>query len=173
MLRPDLNLLPTAYRRGLLSPQQLALLIALVVGVVLLVPVYGLASGSRSETAELREERDTVSAQAEAVYLKQQRLTQLQEESAKYEVVLSQRGLLSVQFHLVTTGVVISGVSVDDVTIGDGSISLSGVADDVQAVFDYRAALSQREEFASVDLSQISYTSEVGERSFVIDIDLK
>jgi len=100
-LRVDINLLPDCYRQRRLQRRQAILVLALLVAVALLYPVYGMTSTAMSQNSSLRSQIEVLN----------QQIAMRQEASAthnamvgltlEYEIIGNKHGVLTEDFQAV------------------------------------------------------------------------
>lgn len=162
--RLDMNLLPKRYRQGLLSPLQIALIALLIATIGFVVPAYRMAAASMTQVETLSKESAILESEVAVITEKQQRLTKLEGEIAKYEAVLGQRGTISDNYYLIIAAADVEGITVTEIDVLPNDLQLTGTVDNSEGqawrtLREFRNALSERQDFASVSLGPLAASS--------------
>jgi len=164
--RFDVNILPDSYRGPRLKPRHLLLILALLIIVALMVPVYGAVSGVIDEVSDLKIERQALNDQAKLRDDKVKERAKMVSLNTEYQIISDKRGVITDDLQAITS-------SADGLPIEITSVSHSGEGNIIsvncvvpgedsypeykKALEDFTEALTNTGRFASAEYDTLPW----------------
>lgn len=144
---PDMNLLPEGFRPWKPTTKQLQVFGALMAGLILLIPVYGVTSGAINETSKLKQEYNLVNTKLEQIQLAIKNREPLKTAIQDYTTIVDMGGGFTENLEVINSLAAGLGVHLRSVVHEIGSITISCQSDTYTSFRDFITALEESGQF--------------------------
>jgi len=146
----DINLLPQIYKPWRPSIRQIYLGLLIIAAIALIFPLYQLASGAMSETAELQATYDSLENKQANMLLEIQRREPLKKAIVEYSVIVAMGGGFTGELTVINSEAEKLGIQMDSVVHEGESIIITCQSDSYITFRKYVTALEESDQFSSV-----------------------